>query len=119
MNNTPEIPVNRFVGQRDDPYKLIAFCDASKDIYGVVLYIQNLRTNDVNFLLSKNRMIGRQLECKSIPSLEFQAVSLGTETLIDTYKELCGSKSVDPIKILKLEVFFRQCSGFKLVKFSC
>lgn len=66
VNNVPEIPVQRCVGQRNDSYRLIAFCDSSKYIYGVALYIQNLRTSEVNFLLSKNRIIGRQLETKSI-----------------------------------------------------
>ena len=105
INNIPEISINRFVGRKQDPFKLVAFCDASKHIYGVVLYIVNLKTKEVHFLLSKNRIIGRQLELKSIPSLEFQAISLGTETIIDTYNELSGSESLDPINIQKLEVF--------------
>ena len=51
VNSVPEIPIKRFVGRRDDPYKLIAFCDSNKDVYGVVLYILNLKKNGISFLL--------------------------------------------------------------------
>ncbi|XP_064086246.1 uncharacterized protein LOC135201319 [Macrobrachium nipponense] len=46
VNGVPEIPVKRFVGRRNDPFQLIAFCDSSKHIYGVVLFIKNLRTKE-------------------------------------------------------------------------
>ncbi|XP_068232415.1 uncharacterized protein [Palaemon carinicauda] len=105
VNGVPEIAVKRFVGRRNDPFQIIAFCDSSKLIYGVVLFIKNLRTKEVSFLLSKNRIIGRQLELKSIPSLEFQSLLLGTETIVDIYKELSGSECVSPINITKLVVF--------------
>ncbi|XP_066944612.1 uncharacterized protein [Macrobrachium rosenbergii] len=105
VNCVPEIAVKRFVGRRNDTFQLIAFCDSSKLIYGVVLFLKNLRTKEVSFLLSKNRLIGRQLELKSIPSLEFQSLLLGTETVVDIYKELSGSENVSPINITKLVVF--------------
>ena len=53
LNSVPEIPIKRFVGQRDDPFKLVAYCDASKDIYGVVLYILSLRAKEVIFFFLK------------------------------------------------------------------
>ena len=38
---TPTIQVYRFVGNREDMYRLLSFCDASKNIYAAVLYIKN------------------------------------------------------------------------------
>ena len=39
-NNTPAIKISRNFGNRTDVYELIAFTDASKFIYAVVLYIK-------------------------------------------------------------------------------
>ena len=88
LNNVPEITVNRCVGQRNGRYKLIAFTDASKLLYGTVIYIEDKDTNKISFLLAKNRVLSQQLETKGIPSLEFQAAVLGVETLCETYKDL-------------------------------
>ena len=49
--------------------------------------------------------MNRQLSAKSIPSLEFQAISLGTEMLIDLYQELGGRSCVCPISIGELHLF--------------
>lgn len=57
------------------------------------------------FSFSKNRIVNKQLEFKSIPSLEIHAISLGTEVLLDTFKELAGNECVEPIKILELEIY--------------
>ena len=86
VNNSPIIPVKRFLGERKDNYKIIAFTDSSRLIYGCVVFIMNQNTNQVSFLLAKNRIMNKQLEAKSIPSLEFHAISFGTEVLVDTYK---------------------------------
>ena len=104
INNSPEIEIKRCIGRKDDSYELIAFCDSSKDIYGTVLYAKNLRTGELNFLLAKNRIIGKS-NSNTIPALELQAVCLATETLIDTYNELCGSSCIAPMKVERLEVF--------------
>ena len=77
-NATPEIMIQRFVGEREDSYRLLAFTDSSKSIYGVTLYIQSESNGDVSFLMGKNGFINKQLQTKSIPSLEFQAITLGT-----------------------------------------
>ena len=98
----PEFP--RFVGQRDHKYKLVAFTDNSKFIYGAVIYIVNLTNNTVNFILAKNRIVNKQLETKSTPALEFHAMAFGAEVLIDTYNELTGIDCVIPIDITGLEL---------------
>ena len=45
-------------------------------MYGVIVYIQDLETKKVSFLLAKNRIVNSQLEMKSITSLEVQGISL-------------------------------------------
>ena len=104
-NKTPAVEVERSFGERDDPYELISFCDASKSIYATVLYLKNLRTNNVSFLCGKNRIVNRQLETKTIPNLELQAVSFGVEVLIEVKAELDGKNQVCPIKIASLKLF--------------
>ena len=56
-NATPEIYIPRFVGERGSSYRLVAFCDSSKLIFGVVVFIQDLVTEEVRFLLAKNRIV--------------------------------------------------------------
>ena len=53
----------------------------------------------------KNRLIGRNLSTKGMPSLEFQAIVLGTELLIDLYQDIAGSSCVYPIKVVDLQLF--------------
>ena len=104
-NNAQVIEIPRCLGNRTDEYKIIGFCDSSKTFYGSVIYIQNLNTNKVSFLMSKNKIVSKQLESKSIPSLEMQGISLASEVVIDLYKELSGSSCVNPIKIKELEIY--------------
>ncbi|XP_066981068.1 uncharacterized protein [Macrobrachium rosenbergii] len=96
---------NRCVGERTDEYKLEAYVDASKRVYGVVVYLCNMRSGERSFVLAKNRLIGSKLHEKSIPSLELQAICLGTEVLLDTYNELSGTQCLVPIKIVDLGLF--------------
>ena len=101
-NASPPMKVHRAVGRRDDTYKLVACTDASKSIYGVVIYIQNQRTNETSFVCAKNRIVNSQLESKTIPSLELQAIALGTQTLIDLWSDLSGPSCLKPINIEEL-----------------
>lgn len=97
--------IHRYVGKRSDAYQLVAFTDASKQLYGVVLYLVNLNTLEVSFLLAKNRIVSKSLERKSIPSLELLGVVFGVETLQDTYNELCTSDLMNPVKIEEMYLF--------------
>lgn len=105
VNNSAEIALPRCVGRREDNYHLVAFTDSSKSMLGVVLYLYNIDNSEVNFVLSRNKIVGRNLEDKSIPSLEFQAILLGTETIYDTYFELTGEACVVPVNITKCELY--------------
>ena len=102
MNDSTPLKFKRCVGKRTDQYKLCAFTDSSKQIYGCVLYLINVSTGNVNFLLARNKVVSKQLQTKSIPCLELQGITLGLETLIDTFKELTGPNCVNPADIVDL-----------------
>ena len=99
------ISIERFIGARNGKYSLVAFTDASKVMLGVVVYIRDIATGKLNFVLAKNRIIGRQLETKSIPSLELCAISFGVEILMDVYNELHSESSAVPVDITNLQLY--------------
>lgn len=101
-NAAPPIKVCRFVGCRSDSFRLIACTDASRQMYGVVIYLHNLSSNQMSFLSARNRIVNTKLVTKSIPSLEMQGILLGVQCLMDTLSELSGPKCVDPIDITEL-----------------
>lgn len=104
-NSAPVLTVKRCVGGRNDEYRLVCFTDSSKVIFGCVLYILNLTTNQLSFVSAKNKIINSQLESKSIPALEIQGVSMGVECLIDIYKELSGPGCICPVKITSMHLY--------------
>ena len=67
-------------------------------------------------MLAKNRIVNKNLESKTIPSLELQGVVLAVECLIDLYRELTGSSSVLPMNIKELEVFSDSLVSLNWVK---
>jgi len=105
FNSSPDVSVDRFVGRKKDEYELVAFTDSSKVAGGVVIYLKNLTTNRVSLLMAKNRIVSSKFEDKSIPSLEFYALTLGVEVLIDTYNELSGQNAVIPINIKSCQLY--------------
>lgn len=104
-NAAPPIEIPRFVGSRQDSYRLIAFSDSSKQMFGIVVFLQSLSTGNVSFLLAKNRIVGQNLNTKSIPSLELQAICLSVECLVDLQNELAGPDCLKPVDIAELQVF--------------
>ena len=105
LNCIPSIEISRYIGPRSSSYRIIAFSDSSKLFYGTVVYLQELNTNKVNFLIAKNKLINKQLEDKSIPSLELLALNFATETVVDVFKELSSSVCVIPINIKEINVY--------------
>ena len=105
VNSSKPMPIKRFVGQRDSKYDIIAFVDASKLMIGVVIYLKDLSTGNVSFLLARNKIVGTQLEGRTIPSLELFAAAFGVETVLEVYEEFCGSKALVPIKIENLVLY--------------
>ena len=115
LNNSPTLSVPRYVGDRNGNFNLIAFTDASCSIYGTVIYIQCITTGKVSFLMSKNRIVGKVMESRTIPALEFAAIVLGVETLMDVREQLCGRLSVDPITIVNLFVYSDSLIGLNWI----
>ena len=104
-NAAPPISLPRFVGNRDDDYRLITFTDSSNQIYGCTIFIQNLKDKSVNFLMSKNRLVSKQLEPKTTPALEFNAIVLGVETMRDLFIDISGPKALVPISVKELCIY--------------
>ncbi|XP_068214773.1 uncharacterized protein [Palaemon carinicauda] len=104
-NSSPIIRVPMFVGPRNGEYKLIAFTDASRSLYGVVVFICHVETNQCCFLQSKNRMVNTHLKNKSIPSLELNAVLFGVESLMELHRDLTGDVCMKPINISELLLY--------------
>ena len=104
-NSSNPIEIDRSFGDRKDEYDLIAFSDSSNTLLGCVLYLMNLKTRKLTFLLAKNKFVGKTMKGKSIPSLELQAVVLATECSIDIYQELSGNQCLNPIKLNKIRIY--------------
>ena len=97
--------IQRVFGSREETYRLLAFSDSSKQMFGVVIYMQNISTGKVSFVFAKNRIVNKQLESKSMPSLELQGITLAVEEIICLYEELSGSSCMMPIKICELIIY--------------
>ena len=74
-------------------------------MFGVIIYMQNISTGKVSFVFAKNRIVNKQLESKSMPSLELQGITLAVEEIICLYEELSGSSCMMPIKICELIIY--------------
>ena len=105
VNNAPILKIQRFVGKRKSKYELIAYVDAFQNIYGVAVYISELFSRKLSFLLSKNRIVTENLKGKSIVLLEFLAVEFGTIVLHNLRDELSGTRTCEPISVKKLRLY--------------
>ena len=105
INSSPVIQIPRFIGNRDGSYNIITFSDASKEIYGCVVYLQQVETGQISFLHAKNRMVNQQLSDKSMPSLELHAINLAVECALETYEDLAGSSCIRPVNVEKIILF--------------
>ena len=105
VNSSPMIWVDRCIGERDGSYELLAYTDASKTVYATVIYLKDCNTNKTSFICAKNKIVSTQLQTKSVPTLELQAVTLGVETIVDLCNELSGASCLFPIKITKCKLF--------------
>ena len=104
-NMTPEIGVNRSMGKRDSRYSMICFTDSSGEAYGTVLYLKDLETNQVSFLLAKSKVLNDDMRRKTIPTLELKGIEFGVETLIDAYQSIAGETVVIPVNIESLYLY--------------
>ena len=86
-------------------YNILIFSDASRDLYGCVIYLQHIETGKISFIHSKNRIVNKQLQSKSIPSLELHAICLGVECAIDIYKDLAGPSCMTPLNVSNIILY--------------
>lgn len=98
-----DLEIPRFIGNYNDHYELIACVDASKLIYGAVVYIKCIKSGKVNFLLSKNRIVSKSLEHESIPVLELIGIHFGVMCLNELRKDL--SQAYCPIQINEMHLY--------------
>lgn len=105
VNSASPVHIARYIGKDSDTYQLIACTDSSKLMCGIVLYLLNNNKSQMSFLLAKSKIVGKQLENKSIPCLELLALSMGVETLIDVYDELSGNNCVKSVIFTKMKLF--------------
>ena len=104
-NRSPIISIPRFVGSKMDSYSIHGFSDSSAEAYGCVFYLLNHNSNQISFLLSKYRMVNRNLKGKSIPTLEMNAIELAVETAVDVHSELTGPLNLEPVNIIQLTIY--------------
>ncbi|XP_068218540.1 uncharacterized protein [Palaemon carinicauda] len=104
-NASPPIKIGRYVGPRNGTYKLMAYTDASHDLYGSVIFLQHVESGKVSFVQAKNRMINTQLKNKSIPSLELNAIVLGVETLVELQRDISGPSCLKPVNIVEMVLY--------------
>ena len=104
-NSAPPLKVPRCIGPRNGTYHIITYTDASHDIYGCVLYLLHVETGKLTFVAAKNRLVNRQLQNKSIPSLEINAITLGVECSMELYKDMAGYACLNPLNIDKIKIF--------------
>ena len=88
---------------RERTVEIVCFTDASKDLYGCVLFMRNLSSGKFTFLLAKNKVINEHLRSKTMPVLELTSMHLGVQALMDVLEEL--QSTLRPIKITNLRLF--------------
>ena len=97
VNRHELVSVNRCFGRRNGRFRLCVFTDASKQAIGIVIYIQDLETRTLSFLLAKSRIVGKELRNKSIPVLELIALCWGIEVVQQQYRLL--TSALEPINV--------------------
>ena len=121
INNSKPIELPRYVGDYENYFGIIAYTDASKDYYGVVLYVHNLVTDEKTFLCAKNRLVTKNNQNKTIPVLELLAVGFGVQILQEFRESLTGAFC--PISITQMCLYTDSMISLswlsaKLIKFS-
>ena len=105
VNKSPCIEIPCHIGSYDNMFIVHCFTDASKSMYGYVVYFENVQTKKWNFVLSKGRVISNQLAKKSIPALECHALCHGIEKTIDLVDNLSDSKLIKPLNISRITIW--------------
>ena len=105
VNSSHPIHFPRYLGDRKSSFDLLCFTDASKKMYGYVIYLRENISNRVSLLCSKSKLVNTQLSGKGVPTLEFQALTYGLESMINIYSELTDSRLAVRIKFNSLILY--------------
>ena len=105
VNASPNVRVSSHVGPRSGTFKLIAFTDASHELYGTAINLYHAESGKASFIQAKNRMVNNQLKNKSIPSLDLNAIVLGVETLMGLHKDISGPSCMKPINVTEMVLY--------------
>ena len=77
LNNSKNLVISRYIGDYSEEFEMYVFTDASKDIYGCVIYLKSINSDTLHFIQSKNRIVSKTATNRSIPILELLAVEFG------------------------------------------
>jgi len=103
LNRATELSVPRYVGDYNSEYDLVVFTDASKDLYGCVIYLRDTSCDKLSFAWARNRTVGKSQRGKTIPVLELTALDFGVDCALEFYNEL--KNSFCPIVFRELHVY--------------
>ena len=102
-NRHDDFTISRCVGARNSRFRLCVFTDASKHALGLVVYIWDILTDVRSFILAKSKIVGKELQTKSIPVLELIALAWGIEVVQQHRRLLINA--LEPVKIDEVLAF--------------
>ena len=105
VNSSQPLEISRSVGLKNSKYDIICCVDASKDIYGCVVYFKEIEVDNLNLIITKNRIVSKKLEKKSIWTLELLSIELGVELIINLYEELGGQNCLIPVNFNEIYLY--------------
>ena len=117
VNSGPELTVPRYIGDYDSEYKILVFTDASKNFLSTVLFLYELGTGKVSFVLAKNRLVAGNLARKTIPVLELMAMKFGVKISIDFKNQL--SNAFCPVNISSVELHSDSMISLQWLRAKC
>ena len=102
FNEYEPLEIPRFIGRRDDKYRMILFSDASRNFLSMVVYLKN-ESGDVSFISAHNKIVDKTLKSRTMPVLEFLALEFAVQKGVDIYSSL--SSCIVPLKIVEIMLF--------------
>ena len=70
FNLHPSFSIPRYIGDYKDEYELICYTDASKELFGCVIYLKEVNSFNMSFLTAKNKVVSKGGLQRTIPVLE-------------------------------------------------
>jgi hypothetical protein len=102
-NSYSQAGIPRMLGNKKSSYTLIILSDASKDFIGMVAYLKENKTNNINFLMSHNQLLNQVMRGRTMPVLEFSAIEFAVRKSLEFYESITSTMvpiSISDIKLL-------------------